>query len=90
MSGSTFVSLLGIVGSFFLIVKREMVGDMIGEAEWMRKVGGVHYFIVFFAIFVFFWSLAALTGTLDILFGPIKNLIPGMGGSAQQSPESYF
>ncbi len=90
MSGSTLISLLGIVCSVALIVKREMVGDMIGEADWMRKIGGVHYCIVFFAIFVFFWSLAALTGTLDILFAPLINLFPGTGRGAAQNPEAFY
>lgn len=90
MSGTTILSLLGIGASVALIIKREMVGDMIGEAEWMRTIGGVHYFIVFFAIFVFFWSLAALTGTLDILFGPLKNLLPGSGGGTAQNPEAFY
>ncbi len=89
MSGTTILSLLGIACSILLIIKREMVGDMIGEADWMRKIGGVHYFIVFFAIFVFFWSLASLTGTLDVLFAPLKNLFPSMRGSAPE-PSPYY
>ncbi len=80
MSGTTILSLIGIVASFFIVLKREMVADMIGEAEWMRKIGGVHIFVVLCAILLFFWSIAALTGTLDILFAPIKSLFSVFAG----------
>ncbi|MBP9773741.1 MAG: hypothetical protein KBD00_03870 [Candidatus Peribacteraceae bacterium] len=65
--------LLGIVGSFFLVVKREAIGDMFGEAEWMQKVGGVYNVMIICAIFLFFWSIAFMTGTMDVLFSPITN-----------------
>ena len=71
------LSLVGIVGSFFLIKEREKVGDMFGEAEWMRKVGGVYNVVVICALFIFFWSLAELTGTTDVLFGWVRNFFPG-------------
>lgn len=76
--------LIGIVASFFLLKYRERVGDMIGEAEWMRKVGGVYILIIIFSIFLFFWSLAELTGTTDILFRPLLFFIPGLH---QATPE---
>jgi len=75
-----FLSILGIVAAFFMVTKREMVGDMLGEAEWMKKVGGVYNFLVFFAFFLFLWSIATLTGTLDFLFTPIRWLFPGGWG----------
>ncbi len=77
--------LLGIAASVGLIYKREVIGDMIGEADWMRKIGGVYFLVVYIAVFIFFWSLAELTGTTDVLFGPIRNNIPGLkpGGSEQ-------
>ena len=37
-----FLSLVGMIGSFYLIKQREQVGDMIGEAEWMKKIGYWH------------------------------------------------
>ena len=70
---------IGIVGSFFLIIYREAVGDMIGEADWMRNVGGVHLVVVFAAIIIFFLSLAELTGTTFILLRPLMYLVPGAG-----------
>ena len=74
----TVLSIVGILGSFALLKYREKVGDMIGEADWMRKIGGVYNFILVVAVFMFFWSVAELTGTTDILFGSIRNLIPGL------------
>ena len=53
------------------------MGDTIGEADWMRKVGGVYNVIVIAAIFLFFWSLAVLTGTTNIFLKPLTFLIPG-------------
>jgi hypothetical protein len=70
--------ILGIVGSFFMLKYREYIGNMMGEAAWMSKVGGVYNVIVIVAIFIFFWSLAELTGTTDILFRPLLWFIPGL------------
>ncbi len=69
--------IVGIVASFFLLRYRERVGDMIGEAEWMKKVGGVYIVVAAFAVFLFFWCLAELTGTNEVLFGGIRKAIPG-------------
>lgn len=66
----------GIILSICLIIWRETIGDMLGEADWMRKVGGVYYVVVFIAIIIFFWSLAELTGTTSIFLSPLKHLIP--------------
>ena len=75
------LSLLGIAASFYLIKYREKVGDIFGEAEWMQRIGGVHLIVVYVAIFIFFWSLATLTGTTSIFFGPLLWLFPGMRGA---------
>ena len=74
---STFLSLIGIVGSFFLIKYRERAGDMIGDAAWMQPIGGIYNFLIIFSVFIFFFSVAALTGTTDIFFGWVRFLIPG-------------
>ncbi|MSR86974.1 hypothetical protein EXS70_02265 [Candidatus Peribacteria bacterium] len=66
----------GLIGPFVLIYYREMVGNMFGEADWMRKVGGVHYVIVYIAMIIFFWTLAEATGTTSILFAPMRSLSP--------------
>lgn len=63
-----------------LIKYRERVGDMLGEAEWMRYVGGVYNFVVIIAIFIFFWSVASLTGTQKIFFAPLYWLVGGTLG----------
>ena len=68
--------LIGIVGSFFLIKFRETIGDLIGEAEWMKRVGGVYNLVIIVAVLIFFWSIAELTGTTSILFGPLRYLHP--------------
>ncbi|MBI2524239.1 hypothetical protein HYW11_03450, partial [Candidatus Peregrinibacteria bacterium] len=47
------------------------------EAEWMKKVGGVYNVITITAIFIFFWSLATLTGTTNIFLKPLTFLLPG-------------
>ena len=78
--------LIGIVGAFFLIRYRESLGDTLGDAEWMRSVGGIYNVIVIFAVFVFFWSIAELTGTNEVLFGFVKLLIPGLGLTDAQPP----
>jgi len=72
------LSILTIVASFYLIRYRESVGDMFGEADWMRKVGGVHMIVVYVAAFFFFWALATITGTTNILFAPVLYLLPGV------------
>jgi hypothetical protein len=72
------LSILGIIASFYMIYYREKVGDMLGEAEWMRKVGGVYMIVVLIAVAIFFWSIAELTGTTNILFAPLRYMIPGL------------
>lgn len=71
------LSLLGIIASFFMLKYRERIGEVIGEASWMDKIGGVYNFIVLLALFVFFWSLASLTGTTGFFFSPLRLLLPG-------------
>ena len=73
----------GLIGPFCMMYYRERIGDMIGEAEWMRKVGGVYNVVVFIALFIFFWTLAEATGATDILFSPLKSILPGL---QQQAP----
>ena len=57
---------------------RERIGDAVGEADWMRKIGGVYAVVMIVALVIFFWSIAELTGTTDILFRPLLYLIPGL------------
>jgi uncharacterized membrane protein len=73
----TVLSLIGMVLSMLIIYKRERVADMIGEADWMQKVGGVYIVVAILGVLLFLWSVAELTGTAEILFSPIKYMIPG-------------
>ncbi len=75
----------GMIGPVFLIMYREAIGDIIGEADWMRKVGGVYNVIVFAAIIIFFWALADVTGTTSILFAPLRSLSPAF----QEAPPQF-
>ena len=84
--GYYLVIAAGIIGPFFMIKYRESLGDMLGEADWMRKVGGIHNFIVIIAILIFFWALADVTGTTSVLFGPLRSLSPAF---QQQTPPSF-
>ena len=72
-----FFGLSGIILAFFMIKYRERVGDSMGEADWMRSVGGVYMIVIALAICIFLWSIAALTNTTDILLSPVF-LIPGL------------
>ena len=67
---------VGIVASFYLLKYRERVGDMIGDAEWMRYVGGVYGLVTLTALILFFWSIAELTNTTEILFSPLLMILP--------------
>lgn len=75
---------IGLIGPVFLIIYREALGDIIGEADWMRKVGGVYNVIVFAAILIFFWALADVTGTTSLLFSPLRQLSPAFQPPAGQ------
>ncbi len=81
------LSLIGIVGSFFMLKYRERVGDMFGEADWMRKVGGIYNIIIVVSLFFFFWGLAGLTNTQGFFFGPLRNIIPGLPQAQGPTPE---
>ncbi len=79
---SYVLSIIGIVAAFFLLKYRQKIGDEIGEADWMLKVGGVYNVIIIAAVFIFFWSFTTLTGTSDFFFGWLRYLIPGANRSA--------
>lgn len=83
----TLLSLIGIVGSFFVIKYREPLGDMVGEAPWMKSVGGIYNVLVIASVFLFFFSIAYLTGTTDIFFGWLRYLIPGQQNPPPTAPQ---
>lgn len=89
------IAIFGMVCSLYLLKYREKVGDIIGEAEWMNKVGGVYNLVIILSLFLFFWSIAILTGTQDILLKPLIMLLPGVGGrvnngGASATPDFYI
>lgn len=84
----TILSILGIIISFLLLKYRETIGDVIGESHWMQRIGGVYLFVVYVAIFIFFWSIAELTGTTSLLFAPLTWLFPSMRGGESGVSES--
>lgn len=80
----TFLALLGIVLSIALLKYRERMGDFIGQADWMRYVGGVYNFVIIIALFILLWSMATLTGTQELLFRPFLYLLPGAANPHNQ------
>lgn len=66
-----FLKLCAMGASILMIKYRERMGDLIGDAEWMRYVGGVYNLVVIVAVFIFFWAIASLTGTTHIFFSPL-------------------
>jgi len=74
-----FLGLLGIIFGFVLIKYREPVGDMLGEPAWASKVGGIYNLVIIVGVIIFFWSIAAITNTEHILFGPILSIFPSSG-----------
>ena len=71
-----FYAVLGFLFSMALIKHRESIGNSLGEAPWMRKVGGIYNIVVIFAIMIFFWSLSYVTGTMDIFLAPVLWIFP--------------
>lgn len=67
---------LGIVFAFILIRYREQIGDVFGDPDWLSAIGGIHYTIVYIAIFIIFWSIAVMTDTTHVLFKPVLWLFP--------------
>lgn len=70
------IGIIGMICSYIMIRHRQALGDMMGEADWMRKIGGVYMVMVFLGVLVFFWSVAYMVNTLDIFFYPLLYLIP--------------
>lgn len=82
--GNFFIGLIGVAASFAIIKYRERVADMIGEASWMSKVGGVYNFVLLTAIALLIFSVAKMTGTTDVFLSPFLWIIPG--GNTPQTP----
>lgn len=72
-----FKGIIGILIGYAIIRYREPIGEMVGEPEWATKIGGIYNVLILLGIFIFFWSIAAMTGTTDVLFSPILGLFSG-------------
>ncbi|MDD5041227.1 MAG: hypothetical protein PHX87_03060 [Candidatus Peribacteraceae bacterium] len=72
----TFLGFVGLVSSILLIKYRERAAESLGAGEWMDYFGGVYNVIIIASIFLFFFSVAALTGTLDLFLTPVRWLLP--------------
>ncbi len=68
--------IIGILFGYLLIRYRERIGEMVGDPAWASKVGGIYNLLIIVGIFIFFWSLATITGTTDVLFAPILWIFP--------------
>lgn len=79
------LSIIGIILAFFMVKKRESLGDMLGDPEWSSGIGGIYNLIVVAALFIFFWSIATITGTTDILFYYVFRLF-SVGRSTPELP----
>ena len=49
---------------------------MLGQPDWAIKVGGIYNVLIFIGVFFFFWSLASMTNTTDLLFAPLFFFFP--------------
>lgn len=82
-----FKGLLAIIASFFLIKYRERAVAMTGKFDWCEKylgMGGTYRFMVILGVVLFFWGVASLTGTTDVLLSPLRGLF-SPGGVAPSS-----
>ncbi len=79
------LSITGLVASIAMLKYRQQCGDFLGETDWMHYVGGIYNVVIILALFIFFWSLAVLTGTTDILFTPFLYLFPGLANPGSHS-----
>jgi len=79
-------AIIGIISSFFIVKKREYLGDCFGDPEWASKIGGIYNLLTIIAVMIFFWSVASLTGTMDVLFAPIYMFL-SFGRAGGGAPE---
>jgi multisubunit Na+/H+ antiporter MnhF subunit len=83
------LGILGIIVSVLLLKYRERAGDLIGEADWMGKLGGVYNVIIIFALFLFIWSVAVLTNTTYFFLAPLKWILPGLAPQPTVVPQGF-
>ena len=74
---SIVLGLLGMTFGVLVIKYRERIGDFVGDAYWMRHVGGVYNLLIIVGVLIFFWSVASMTGTEKIFFAPLYWVLGG-------------
>lgn len=72
-----FFKICAMIIACLMLKYRERMGDLIGDAEWMKYVGGVYNLVIIVSIFIFFWAIASLTGTEEIFFFPFYIIMGG-------------
>jgi len=72
--GHFFLGLLGVICSFMVLKYRRALGDMIGDADWMAKIGGVFNIVIIIGVLAFFWSLAVMFNFTDMIIAPIVGI----------------
>jgi len=78
---SIVFGIFGMLIGVFIIKYRERIGDSVGEAYWMRHIGGIYNFLIILGVAIFFWSIATMTGTEQIFFAPLFWIFGGALGS---------
>lgn len=73
---TVFLGFVGLICSVLIIKYRESVAESIGVGAWMDYVGGVYNVIIITAVLLFFFSIAAITGTLEFFLTPVRWLLP--------------
>ncbi|MBU0767091.1 hypothetical protein KKF55_04940 [Patescibacteria group bacterium] len=69
--GDIILGFIGIALSLFMIKFRRMIGDTVGDALWMQRLGGVFTITIFAAIAIFFWSLLMIFDLENVFLKPI-------------------
>lgn len=87
---SVVLGLFGIICSILLLKYRERAGDLLGEAEWMNKVGGVYNLMIILALFLFFWSVAVMTGTQHVFLKPLLYFLPGLVPNGSSGGQDFI
>lgn len=70
------VGIFGIIAGAALIKYRQRVGDEFGDPDWAARVGGVYNVVIIFGIFIIFWSISYMVGTMDVFFAPLIYVLP--------------
>lgn len=69
--GDFFLGVIGIILSILIIRFRRIIGDTIGDAPWMQRVGGVFTVTVIAAVGIFFWSLLMIFNLENVFLVPL-------------------